>query len=102
MWPSGWIRPTLTMNQSISSDSSQVDNTHKKKTLKRKNREVWVEKAIQNMTDKIIKASEESDRKLIEFEEKRIKFEQKEKECNKRIRKEEGEFQLKLFSMMYS
>ena len=54
------------------------------------------------MTDKIIKASEESDRKLIEFEEKRMKFEQKEKECDKRIRKEEGEFQLRLFSMMYS
>ena len=31
----------LSMNQSVSLDSSQVDNTHKK-TSKEKNREVWV------------------------------------------------------------
>ena len=75
----GELSVTLTENQSVSSDNSKVVNTpvasRIKKAKKGKIREDWIEKSVDTMADKMIAASAENDRKFIELEEKRMKFE---------------------------
>ena len=59
-----------------------------------------MEKIFSGMMDKLLEAQAENDKKFYELEEKRLRFEQSEKEREERMRKEEREFQLKLFGMM--
>ena len=71
-----------------------------KRSSKRKGREDRMEKIFSGMMDKLLEAQAENDKKFYELEEKRLQFEQSEKEREERMRKEEREFQLKLFGMM--
>lgn len=89
----------LSFPSEASSDQSHNDihipapQTMKKTPMKRKKHEDWIEKLFGSMTDKIIQGQADSDGKFFELEEKRLKFEQGEKERAERIRKEEQEVQ---------
>ena len=59
-----------------------------------------MEKIFKGMMDVLVEAQVENDKKFYELEEKRLPFEQSEKEREERMRKEQRELQLKLFGMM--
>ena len=80
-------------------DSTKISRPLKRSS-KRKGREDRMEKIFSGMMDKLLEAQAENDKKFYELEEKRMRFEQSEKEREERMRKEEREFQLKLFGMM--
>ena len=52
----------------------------KTKNLKKRNKGHWVEKLVETMTEKLIAATAESDKRYIELEERRMIFEKEEKD----------------------
>ena len=59
----------------------------KTKNLKKRNKGHWVEKVVETMTEKLIAATAESDKRFIELEERRMIFEKEEKDREERQRK---------------
>ena len=55
---------------------------------------------MQNLTEQILKSQAESDKKFIELEEMRLKHEQRERDREERMKREEREFQKIVFSML--
>ena len=51
----------------------------KTKNLKKMNKGHWVEKVVETMTEKLIAATAESDKRFIELEERRMIFEEKDR-----------------------
>ena len=86
-------------NQMEPSSSKSVPKT---KILKKKNIGHWVEKVVEAMTEKLIAATAESDKRFVELEEKRMKFEKEERDREERQRKEDRDFQLQVFRMLCS
>ena len=56
--------------------------------------------ATTELISKLLKVQEESDKRLLQFEEKRLEFEQRQIEKEAQQRKEEREFQLRMMQLM--
>ena len=60
------------------------------------------EASTTELISKLIKVQEESDKRLLQLEEKRLEFEKRQLEIEAQQRKEEREFQLKMMQLMMS
>ena len=72
----------------------------KEGSRKRPLREDRIEKLMGLLVDKLLKAQESSDRMYLDLEEKRMKMEERMYEREEREKRDQREFQLKLFSIM--
>ena len=74
--------------------------TPTEKKGKKRNREEKMEKALITVVDRVISAQEASDVKFMALEEKRMRFEERLLEAEERQRREEREFQLRMWTML--
>ena len=92
-------------NEPEKEDDKQHTKIEMKKELnkkkKRLTREERMEKTMNVVIDKVMKRQRESDDKFVELEFKRMKMEERLMEMENERRKEDREFQVRMFSMMH-
>ena len=84
----------------VKSRSATPIPEEKKGSCKRPLREDRIEKFMGPLVDKLLKAQESSDRMYLDLEEKRMKMEERMYEREEKEKRDQREFQLKLFSIM--
>ena len=100
--------PNSSMREtSHTSDSTGEDGTRstvlpavEKRQVKKRSRQERLDKTMKEVVDRVMKAQEASDSKFAGLEEKRMKLEEKILESEERQRREDREFQVRLWMMM--
>lgn len=96
----GTIAPSEVKDESKEGLGIDVKSKQDLKPSKKRGRDDRMEKIMSGIVDKVMKSQEESDRKFLALEEKRIRLEEHQMEREERMKREEREFQLRMMSML--
>ena len=83
-----------------SSDGNNKTAVSKGKKPKKRSREDRLQSIMSGIMTQILDSQAQSDAKYLEIEEKRMRFEQEDKEREERMKKMEMDFQLRIMSMI--